>query len=324
MASSERTALLDSGVQLLVPLRSKDELTGVLALGPRVVEDEYSLSDLRTLMSVASQTATMIENSRLYAQEMERLRELERLNSLKSNLLRTVSHELKSPITAVKTAVDLLSIPDSEINERSKTRLMCTLQNGIDRLQRLVSESLEHAQMRSAEMEVRREPTDVGALVETAAALVGPSVTAKRQKLTMEIERDLPELLVDPEQVERILVNLLTNENKFTPQEGHISIRVRNTGTKVVTEVEDNGRGIPDSDQENIFGEYYRGANADGLEGAGTGLGLAIAKSLVELHGGEISFESTEGQGTTFMLSLPLLTNLKEEESQPALAPAPR
>ena len=134
MAAVERDALLASGAQLLVPLKANEELTGVLVLGPRVVDDAYSPSDIRTLTTVASQTATMIENSRLYSQEMERLREMERLNSLKSNLLRTVSHELKSPITAVKTAVDLMSMPGDQITEQSKARLMRTLQNGIDRL----------------------------------------------------------------------------------------------------------------------------------------------------------------------------------------------
>jgi K+-sensing histidine kinase KdpD len=321
MAASERELLLSSGVQLLVPLKTQGELTGVLALGPRVVEEAYSASDIRTLTTVASQTAAMIENSRMYSQEMDRLRELERLNSLKSNLLRTVSHELKSPITAVKTAVDLLAIPEGELNERAKTRLMRTLQNGIDRLERLVGESLEYAQMRSSEMEVRREPTMLGDLVEQVVALMGPNISAKRQNLMLDIEPDLPELLVDPDQVERVILNLVNNANKFTPANGDIAIRIRNTGSAIVLTVEDNGRGIPDGDQANIFGEYYRGSNADGLEGAGTGLGLAIAKSLVELHGGQISFVSKQDEGTTFSLSLPLLTNLREEDGEGEAAP---
>lgn len=324
MAASERESLLQSGVQLLVPLKTNGELTGVLALGPRVVEDEYSTSDIRTLTTVASQTATMIENSRMYSQEMERLRELERLNSLKSNLLRTVSHELKSPITAVKTAVDLLAIPEGELNERAKTRLMRTLQNGIDRLERLVGESLEYAQMRSSEMEVRREPTSIGDLVEQVVALMGPNISAKHQNLMLDIEPDLPDLLVDPDQVERVILNLVNNANKFTPVNGDIAVRVRNTGSTIVLTVEDNGRGIPDDDQANIFGEYYRGSNADGLEGAGTGLGLAIAKSLVELHGGEISFSSKQNQGTTFTMALPLLTKLSSEDGAPEEAAAPK
>ncbi len=313
MADSERKILLGSGVQLLVPLRSKDELTGILALGPRVVDEDYSAEDIGILEAVASQTATMIENSRMYSQEMERLRELERLNNLKSNLLRTVSHELKSPITAVKTAVDLLSIPDEQIDERSRARLMRTLQNGIDRLQRLVAESLEYAQMRGSHMELRREPTNLGKLVEAAVGLVGPSFTAKRQVLEVSVEPDLPDLLIDPEQVERVLLNLLTNANKFTPVEGSIWVRVRTSSREVIAEVADTGRGIPAADQENIFGEYYRGSNADGAEGAGTGLGLAIAKSLTELHGGKISFESEEGVGTTFRVELPMLTELEPD-----------
>ena len=314
MAESERSLLLASRAQLLVPLCSNDELTGVLALGPRVVEEGYGASDVATLFSVARQTATLIENSRMYAQEMGRLRELERLNSLKSNLLRTVSHELKSPITAVKTAVDLLALPAEEMNDRSRTRLMRTLQNGIERLQRLVAESLEYAQMRSAEMEIEREAVNLGKLLESTVGLVEASITAKRQKLTVDIESGLPDLLVDAEQIERVFLNLLSNANKFTPAGGAIGVQVRSNGTTVVAEITDNGRGIPEGDQANIFGEYYRGSNADGAEGAGTGLGLAIAKQLVEIHGGEITFTSAEGDGTAFRVVLPLLSDLERPE----------
>src|SRR5665811_1793816 len=98
-------------------------------------------------------------------------------------------------------------------------------------------------------------------------------------------------ILLDPEQIERVLLNLVNNANKFTPVNGEIEVSIKVEGAMVVTIVKDNGRGIPEQDHANIFGEYFRGSNADGLEGAGTGLGLAIAKSLVELHGGGISFE---------------------------------
>ena len=317
MAQSERTSLLDSGVQLLVPLKSAGKLTGLLALGPRIVEQAYSPSDIRTLTTVASQTATMIENSRLYSQEMSRLRELERLDSLKSNLLRTVSHELKSPITAVKTAVDLLSLSEGELNERAKGRLMRTLQNGVDRLERLVGESLEYAQMRSSEQKARREPTNIPDLLEQVVALMGPNISAKNQKFTIEIEPDMPEILADPDQIERVLLNLVNNANKFTPVDGSIAVSIKREGDLIVTTIKDNGRGIPEQDHPNIFGEYFRGSNADGLEGAGTGLGLAIAKSLVDLHGGQITFESAVGVGTTFRVALPLpMVHVGNDEPQ--------
>ena len=218
-----------------------------------------------------------------------------------------IRHQSMSPVKIQPTT----STRKAPVQVSSKARLMRTLQNGIDRLERLVGESLEYAQMRSTEMELRREPTDIGDLVEQVVALLGPAITAKRQRLTIDIEPDLPELLVDAEQVERVLLNLINNANKFTAADGDITIEVRNTGSAIVTNVADTGRGIPDVDQDNIFGEYYRGSNADGLEGAGTGLGLAIAKSLVEAHGGQISFVSKQDVGTTFTVSLPLLTDLR-------------
>lgn len=181
-----------------------------------------------------------------------------------------------------------------------------------------MGESLEYAQMRSSEMEIKREPTNIGDLVEQVVGLLGPSIGAKRQHLEVLIEPNLPELLVDAEQVERVLLNLINNANTFTPADGEIKIHFYNAGTAVVTTVSDTGRGIPDSDQANIFGEYYRGSNADGQEGASTGLGLAIAKSLVEAHGGEVSFVSKQDEGTTFTVSLPLLTNRHTEDETTA------
>ena len=190
---------------------------------------------------------------------------------------------------------------------------MRTLQNGIDRLERLVGESLEYAQMRSSEQEVRREPTNIADLVEQIVALMGPNVATKNQTLTVDVEPDLPQILVDPEQIERVLLNLINNANKFTPVNGTIRVKIATEGASIVTTVADNGRGIPDQDQANIFGEYFRGSNADGQEGAGTGLGLAIAKSLVEMHGGDISFDSKVGQGTTFRVELPLVTTVPSD-----------
>ena len=163
-------------------------------------------------------------------------------------------------------------------------------------------------------MEIEREAVNLGKLLESTVGLVEASITAKRQKLTVDIESGLPDLLVDAEQIERVFLNLLSNANKFTPAGGAIGVQVRSNGTTVVAEITDNGRGIPEGDQANIFGEYYRGSNADGAEGAGTGLGLAIAKQLVEIHGGEITFTSAEGDGTAFRVVLPLLSDLERPE----------
>lgn len=323
MAEAERTHLIDSGAELLVSLRSKGELTGILALGPRIVDEHYAESDYRMLSAVASQTATMIENSRLYAHELDRLRELERLNNLKSNLLRTVSHELKSPITAVKTAVDLLGVPPEELSDGARTRLMRTLQNGIDRLQRLVAESLEYAQLQSADVEERRQPVHISLVVESAMALVGPSLSASEQHMVVEVDDELPALTADPEQLERIILNLLTNANKFTQRGGRIEVSATCEGPDVVIRVSDNGRGIAEAEQPYVFDQYYRGSEADRVDSAGTGLGLSIARQLTVMHGGDIAVSSTVGEGSCFTLRLPIEPSRPVDPNSDRIEPEP-
>ena len=313
VGDADRHELQSAGIQLFVPMKSKGELTGILALAPKRLADEYSQADTNLLTTFASQAATMIENSRLYSQEIARLHELEQLDNLKSNLLRTVSHEIKSPITAIKASVGLLSTTDGELAVESKERLMRALQSGTARLEMLVEESLDYARMQSAQLELRLSPTEMAGIVDDVVNLVSSPMRAKDQDLTLEVEPDLPKLLIDGPRIERILLNLMNNANKFTPNGGSIKTRVYLKDSEVITEVTDTGLGIPEEDQQFIFREFFRGSNADGQRNAGTGLGLAIAKYLVELHGGRIGVQSVLDEGTTFYFTLPFIPALADE-----------
>lgn len=302
---AERQLLDRSGVQLLVPLSVKDKVTGILLLGPKLSERDYSAEDAELLITVANQAATLVENSRLYSQEMARLRELEQLEGLKSNLLRTVSHELKSPLTAVKASADLL-FQSKDLAERERARLTRSLQSGVTRLERLVQESLDYAQMQSAQLDLRMELADYRPVLEEAIGLTNASFQRKHQQLTVAVPETLPRLVLDRTRLERILVNILSNATNFTPGGGAIALRVWKDGAYVVTEISDNGPGIPEEDLPLIFNEYYRGSRADARQGSGTGLGLSIAKYLVELHGGSIQVRSKAGEGASFSFTLPI------------------
>jgi signal transduction histidine kinase len=313
MGDGERRELQASGVQLFIPMQSKGQLTGVIALGPKLLGDDYSQEDIDLLTAFTSQAATIIENSRLYSQELARLKELEQLDKLKSNLLRTVSHEIKSPITAIKASVDLLSSDDGAMNEQARARLMRALQSGITRLEMLVEESLDYARMQSAQLELRLSPTDMGKIVDDVVGLLGSPIRAKNQDLHVDVQPDLPKLLIDAPRIERIVLNLVSNATKFTPNGGVINVRVYMENDEVRTEVSDTGPGISEDDRQFLFREFYRGSNADGQRNAGTGLGLAIAKYLVELHGGRIGLDSKLGEGTKFFFTLPFIPALAEE-----------
>lgn len=307
LPEAEREALARAGARLLVPLKAKGELTGLILLGQKLTDRDYSREDLELLETVARQAAMGVENSRLYTQERERLRELESLGRLKSTLLLTVAHELKTPITAIRTAVDLLAEEASAQQAgRHSGRLISIIHRGVDRLQRLVQESLDYAQMQSASLQLNLQPTDMVHLFQEVAVFMGPAFKGKKQILELDLPESVPAVLVDQTRVERVLLNLLTNANKFTPVGGQVTIRLRLEDSRLITEVRDTGPGVPEEDHALLWAGYYRAQRADTSQASGSGLGLPIAKYLVELHGGKIWVESKAGSGSTFAFYLPI------------------
>ncbi|MDP2661587.1 MAG: ATP-binding protein [Dehalococcoidia bacterium] len=301
----DREAMSEAGIALLVPLKGKDELTGILALGPKLAGGEYTWEDTDLLKAVSRQAATSIENARLYAREMERLSQLEDLEKLKSSLLLTVSHELKTPMTAIRTAVDLLTDLEQSPPNSPRGRLLSSIRRGVDRLQRLVQESLDYARMQSSRLEMDLQPTDIRTIFDEVSDLMGSAVRAKGQRLELDVPDILPDIVIDSQSVERVLVNLLSNASKFTPEGGSIRIACQPNSGSLLISVTDTGPGIPMHEIPLLFEEYYRGTGPDTKGQEGSGLGLAIAKHLVEQHGGKIWVTSQEGQGSTFSFSLP-------------------
>ncbi|MFW6195012.1 MAG: ATP-binding protein [Chloroflexota bacterium] len=314
MSDTERRAIDEAAPEIMVPMLSKDQLTGIIALGPKLAAEDYTAEDIVFLSSVADRSATVIDNSRMYALERERLDELERLDSLKSNLLLTVSHELKSPLTAIKTSVDLLQMIDSngqeENGDASSTasphqKVMRTLTSGVSRLEQLTQESLDYAAMQSANLQLNMSQVDLSELVEEASALFQAGMRAKGQQFTVSAADGLPRIYGDGPRLERIVANVLSNAHKFTPPGGEIRVEIKREGNSHVLQVIDSGPGIPEDEQELVFNPYYRSKNADGRRDGGTGLGLSIARYLAELHGGTLTLQSQPGEGTTFTLRLP-------------------
>ncbi|MBI4282752.1 MAG: GAF domain-containing protein [Chloroflexi bacterium] len=306
MADSEKEMLRTCGIELLLAMKSKGELTGILALGPKITEDDFSREDIDLLATVASQAATTLENSRLYHLESMRLKELESLELLKSNLLRTIAHELKSPVTAVRSAVEFLSESEATLTQGHRQRVMRALQSGVDRLERMIQESLDYAQMRGSLLKLDLEQVSMAELIYGAVTLVRPPIEAKKQSLRIDVSPDLSQLYLDRLRFERVLLNLLSNANKFTPSGGELSLRAYREDHQVVIVVSDTGPGIPEDEQEMMFHEYYRGGSPDTQRNGGSGLGLAIAKHLVELHGGSIQLKSKVGKGTSVACTLPV------------------
>jgi K+-sensing histidine kinase KdpD len=194
----ERSTINELQAEMIVPLKAGGDLTGFLYMGPKLVGSDYNAAELDFVSAVADQSAMAINNPRAFAIEAKRREELERLDSLKSILLQTVSHELKSPITAIKLSTELLDhVSNGNASEQQRERLITTLKSGIQRLERLTSESLDYAAMQSAHLELNLQPIRLHSLVEDAVELLRPSISAREQIIDIRVDENLHPLMVD-------------------------------------------------------------------------------------------------------------------------------
>jgi signal transduction histidine kinase len=226
-----------------------------------------------------------------------------RLERAKSEFVATASHELRSPLTSIKGFVELLEHSSEGMTERQREFIEIILKS-TDRLVDLVNDLLDVARIEADHVEINRRPIDVGEVVHELVALMTPRTESKGQRLTSHVSPTLPPALADPGRVRQIIANLVTNAHLYTPEGGTIHIGAEPDRAWVQVTVEDSGVGMTKEETERIFDRFYRAGNRSGSN-PGTGLGLSIVKSLVDLHGGQISVDSEPGRGTIFRVRLP-------------------
>jgi signal transduction histidine kinase/CheY-like chemotaxis protein len=226
-----------------------------------------------------------------------------RLERAKSEFVATASHELRSPLTSIKGFVELLERSSEGMSERQREFIEIILKS-TDRLVELVNDLLDVARIEADHVEINRRPIDVGEIVHEVVELIAPRTESKHQRLTSYVAPTLPPALADPGRVRQIVANLLTNAHLYTPEGGTIHVGVEPDRAWVQIVVEDSGVGMSNEETARIFERFYRAGNRSGSN-PGTGLGLSIVKSLVDLHGGQISVDSEPGRGTVFRVRLP-------------------
>jgi two-component system sensor histidine kinase KdpD len=232
------------------------------------------------------------ERDRMQAEAIE-AGALRRSDELKTALLRSVSHDLRTPLTSIIAAGAALDSPSATAEERHELSEAVVEQG--QRLSRLVENLLDVSRLQTGQAEPRREPVDLPGLLEAARHSLG----ARGEPVRLALDAELPPLSADPAQLERAFANLL--ENAVVHGEGEpVLVRSRLVGPRVVVRIVDRGPGISASELKRIFEPFYR---AGPPAGNGSGLGLAIAKGFVEANGGEIEVESLPGQGSSFVVS---------------------
>lgn len=263
----------------------------------------------RVLSMVSSLLATAIEREQLAreARESEARRRseaitaeaLRRSDAVKTSVLRSVSHDLRSPITAIMTASEVLAGSDDTLSGAERQELLDAILSQARTLERFVSNLLDLSRLEAGAARPLPELWTVDSLVARALEAIGQD----NERVVVVLPHHSPPVQVDATQLEHALVNLLENALKFSSPSDHVEVRAEQAGEEVIVTVIDHGSGIPGDEQARIFDPFNRGTNGEGKRGSG--LGLAIARGFVQVNGGRLWVESTPGRGSTFAFALP-------------------
>ncbi|MBT3942723.1 MAG: GAF domain-containing protein [Chloroflexi bacterium] len=290
---------------ICVPLVSDGKAIAGLAVSS-AKPDMYGDEDLDLVTRVGAQVAGAVENARLHSDLEVASAELEDINKQKTELMTTVAHELRSPLTAFNAFMDLVldgtagEVPEKQFKLLvSASRSSVRMQNILD-----VFSHLEMAEDKSVPLIVTT--FDIETLIANALDLLQPAARHSRVEVRFEPSGSLPSIEGDREAINQVISNLVSNAIKYSHESDVVSIRCEANGNDVVISVSDTGFGISAGDQERLFERFYRGTDPAKLRIRGTGLGLYVCKGLVERHDGRLWCESELGRGSTFSFALPI------------------
>jgi PAS domain S-box-containing protein len=232
------------------------------------------------------------------------------VDRLKSEFVATVSHELRTPMTSIKGYVDILLMGAAGSLNEQQTHFLDIVKNNTDRLSVLVNDLLDISRIESGRLNLATQPVDLANLADQAVTDLHrrSEEDDKRMQIDLDLPRKLPRVVADPEQLRHILDNLLENAYYYTPENGHILVKICQINSQVQVDIKDDGIGIPAELQSRVFERFYRGEHPFVLSTSGTGLGLSIVQNLVEMQNGRIWLESSgvPGEGSTFSFTLPV------------------
>jgi len=245
----------------------------------------------------------------LYEQERDLRQRLEEEIRKRTEFTRALVHELKTPITPVLAATELLL---EEIKDERSLKLVQSIDRSASNLNRRIDELMDLIRGETGMLPLNLMPVDAVSLLKDIGLEMMPVALRAGYSLTVDLPSSNPVVSADRDRLRQIIQNLLNNALKFTPPGGEITLRAMEKGANLIVEVQDTGPGINKEDQKRLFDPYYRRVE-DRERLSGLGLGLALSKGLVELHGGRIWVKSTKGKGSTFGFSLPLETASRKE-----------
>ncbi|HEX9425593.1 MAG TPA: ATP-binding protein [Pyrinomonadaceae bacterium] len=290
----------------VAPLVARGRTLGAITFSLAESDRSYSPSDLLLIEEVAARAALAVDNARLYEQA-------QRANRAKDEFLATVSHELRTPLSSMLVWARMLAA--GKLDKQTSSSAMESLVSNIKSLSQLINDLLDVSRITTGKLSIDTRPIKLIPIIEAAINVVRPAADAKKIVIETKLDPGAKPVLGDPDRLQQVLWNLLTNAIKFSPAEGHVEIKVEETASDARITVSDLGQGISANLLPYVFDPFRQADSSDSREHGGLGLGLAIVRELVEMHGGTIEADSAgEGQGCTFTVKLPLLTLATEEQ----------
>ena len=294
----------DLGALIVFPLGAGPEPVGMLVLARAHDGLRWTDGESSAALGLGRDLGAAILNSRAFEREHRLVNELRRLDTYRSELISTVSHELRNPIGVILGHLEMLSaVP--ELPDRAH-RSLRSMERGAERLVRVAEDLLLLARLGNPDTPLVAGSVGLGPLAHDVVDLA--TVLASTADVGLVVDAPEADVAVrgDANELHRVLTNLVSNAVKYSHHGGEVRVAVRRAGGEAVVTVSDDGLGISAADQERLFTEFFRSTNAEALARPGTGLGLAIVQRIVRRHSGRIDVDSTLGAGTTFTLTLPL------------------
>ncbi len=231
--------------------------------------------------------------------------EQQKLENMRKEFVANVSHELKTPITTIKSYTETLM--DGAIEDRDiSMKFLSVVDDECDRMARIVRDLLQLSDLDYKQTKWNKKSIDINELLENIYLKIKISAEEKNQKIKLHVQENIGQIVADKDGIEQVILNIITNAIKYTSNNGNIEISAKSNNETVVITVEDNGIGIPKEDINRIFERFYRVDKARSREMGGTGLGLSIARQIIEAHKGEILINSEFNKGTIVDIILPL------------------
>lgn len=297
--------LTEIGVEslLFTPLGAGPECLGNLVLTRAAGAPEWTEAEATAALDIGHDLGRAILNARIFEREHELVEELQELDAYKGQLIATVAHELKNPLTSVMGHLEMLeSSPDFSGTTRTSLNAM---DRGARRMVRVIDDLLLLSKVGDPDDTVIAAPVDLARIVDDVVDLTMVAAKQKQLDVTVTLPDDPAYALGDHDELDRVAANLVSNAVKYTRAEGAVRIGVERVGNDVLLTVADEGIGISQDDLLRLGTEFFRSSNPEAVAQPGTGLGLAIVRRIVDRHGGQIEIESELGRGSTFRVWLP-------------------